>query len=133
MYIWFSQYLLLWYANIPEEVTYLVRRQEGSWLIFTIVNVLFNWAIPFIVLLPRWTKVNEGLLFKVCIVILIGRWIDLFWMILPPFMPEAPYVNVWERRWQASRIFSSQHVPYIGQRSIVPVSDPMLEESLAQH
>ncbi|MBI3193456.1 MAG: hypothetical protein HYZ34_03190, partial [Ignavibacteriae bacterium] len=96
MYIWFSQYMLIWYSNIPEEVTYMVNREKGSWLIFTIINVLFNWAIPFIALLPAWTKMREGFLLRVCIIIMIGHWIDLFWMILPTFMPEGPALNVWE-------------------------------------
>jgi hypothetical protein len=135
MYIWFSQYLLIWYSNMPEEVTYLVHREKGSWLIFTIVNVLFNWAIPFVVLLPRWTKVNEGLLFKVCIIVMIGRWIDLFWMILPPFMPEAPYVNVWELAPFAGMIalFFYSTLRALSGVTIVPVGDPMLEESLSRH
>lgn len=135
MYIWFSQYMLIWYSNIPEEVVYFVRRERGPWLIFTIVNVLFNWAIPFIVLLPSWTKKNEGLLVKVCIVILIGHWIDLFWMILPPFMPDAPYVNVWELAPFAGMLAGFFYLTFrwLAKGNIVPVGDPYLVESMARH
>ena len=135
MYIWFSQYLLIWYANIPEEVVYMIRRQEGSWVIFTVVNVVFNWLIPFIVLLPRWTKRNEGLLLKICIIIMIGHWIDLFWMILPPFMQSAPVVSAWEIGPLAFALplFFMIVFRTLSKHNIVPVRDPMLVESLQQH
>ncbi|HLB00734.1 MAG TPA: hypothetical protein VJO14_05050, partial [Bacteroidota bacterium] len=135
MYIWFSQYLLIWYANIPEEVVYLVKRQEGSWVIFTVVNVLFNWFIPFVVLLPRWTKRNEGLLLKVCILLLAGHWIDLFWMILPPFMPEAPVFTIWEFAplSAALSLFFLLVFRTLSRHSVVPTGDPLLAESLRQH
>lgn len=135
MYIWFSQYLLIWYANIPEEVTYFVRREQGSWLIFTIVNVLFNWVIPFIALLPAWTKQHDGFLLRVCIIIMIGRWIDLFYMIMPPFMKEAPLVNVWEIMIPlgvlAFGLFLT--LKQLSKRTLVPLEDPMIVESLPQH
>jgi len=135
MYIWFSQYLLIWYSNIPEEVTYLVNRQRGSWLIFTIVNVLFNWAIPFFALLPSWTKKQEGLLLIVCIILLIGRWIDLFWMILPPFMREAPVVNIWELGPMLCIIPGFFYVTFksLAKRGLIPVNDVMITESLPSH
>jgi hypothetical protein len=135
MYIWFSQYILIWYANIPEEVVYFLRREKGSWGILTVVNVLFNWAIPFIALLPIWTKRNESVLLRVCVIVMIGHWIDLFWMIMPPFMPNDPAVGIWE------------FIPMIGMASalivltfrtlarynLVPLRDPFLSESLHLH
>lgn len=135
MYIWFSQYLLIWYANIPEEVVYLIRRQEGSWVIFTILNVAFNWLIPFIVLLPRWTKRNEGLLLKVCIILLVGHWIDLFWMIMPPFMPSAPVFNLWEFAPLSAglSLFLYVALKTLSKHSVLPTGDPMLVESLHLH
>lgn len=135
MYIWFSQYLLIWYANIPEEVTYFVHREQGSWLIFTIVNVLFNWVIPFVALLPAWTKQHDGFLLRVCIIIMIGRWIDLFWMIMPPFMKEAPLVSVWEIAIPLGVLAFGLFVTLkqLGKRTLVPLEDPMIIESLPQY
>lgn len=135
MYIWFSQYLLIWYANIPEEAVYYLRREEGSWVIFTVVNVAFNWFIPFVVLLPRWTKKHEGVLLRICVLLLLGRWIDLFWMILPPFMPAAPVVTVWELAPLAVAIplFFILVFHILSRHRIIPVADPMLVESLPRH
>lgn len=132
MYLWFSQYMLIWYANIPEEVSYFVNREQGSWLIFTIINVVFNWVIPFVVLMPSWTKKHEGTMFKIAIVILIGRWIDLFWMILPPFMKADPVVSVWEFGPVVAAISTFFYLVYraLSRRSVVPVRDPYLFESL---
>ena len=48
MYIWFSQYMLIWYANIPEETTYFLSRLAGFWEPVFYLNFLLNWAIPFL-------------------------------------------------------------------------------------
>ncbi|MBU2444786.1 MAG: hypothetical protein KJ666_04335 [Bacteroidetes bacterium] len=135
MYIWFSQYLLIWYANIPEEVTYFIRREEGSWAIFTVVNVLFNWVIPFVLLLPKRTKINEGLLFKICIIIMAGHWIDLYWMIMPPFMKSYPSFNIWEIGPMAASISAFFYLTFrtFAKGNIVPINDPYLVESLDHH
>ncbi|MBX2990071.1 MAG: hypothetical protein KF749_02770 [Bacteroidetes bacterium] len=132
MYIWFSQYILIWYANIPEEVVYYLRREQGSWLIFTGLNVVFNWVIPFAVLLPQSAKRNEGLLFKVCIIIMIGHWIDLFWMILPPFHESGPEFSLWVIGPIAAALayFFFGTFRALSRAPVVPVKDPMLEESL---
>jgi hypothetical protein len=135
MYIWFSQYLLIWYANIPEEVTYFIRREEGGWAIFTVVNILFNWVIPFILLLPKRTKVNEGLLFKICIIIMAGHWIDLYWMILPPFMKASPMFSVWEAGPIVASIAAFFYLTFrtFANENAVPIKDPYLVESLDYH
>lgn len=132
MYIWFSQYLLIWYANIPEEVTYFVYREEGSWLVFTVVNVLFNWVIPFVALLPAWTKRHEGFLLRVCIIVMIGHWIDLFWMIMPPFMPNVPSVGIWELfpMLGVASAFIALTFRALARQNLVPLHDPFLSESL---
>ena len=135
MYIWFSQYVLIWYANIPEEVTYYVRRDEGGWGVLTIVNILFNWVIPFIALLPIWTKRHEGVLLRVCVLLMIGHWIDLFWMIMPPFMVKDPVVGFWELGPILAVIATFFLIVFksLAKRNLLPVRDPMLGESLNLH
>ena len=56
MYIWFSQYMLIWYTNIPEETSYFVRRVHGLWFALFLANVVLNWLVPFVVLLRRDAK-----------------------------------------------------------------------------
>jgi len=134
MYIWFSQYILIWYANIPEEVRFYTMRSGGGWLTLTIVNVLFNWLIPFVVLMPAWAKRSEGLLLRVCMIVMLGHWIDLFWMILPPFMKDGPTVSLWELAPMTAGIcgFFLLTFTSLGKHKIFPVKDPYLGESLAQ-
>ncbi len=134
MYIWFSQYILIWYANIPEEVRYYTTRSQGGWLVLTIVNVVFNWLIPFLILLPAWTKKNEAVLFRVCIILMIGHWIDLFWMILPPFMKGNPTLFFWEIGPIAAAIggFFLLTFRTLARHKLVPAKDPYLAESITR-
>ncbi len=135
MYIWFSQYMLIWYSNIPEETGYFLARQHGGWLTFTILNVVFNWAIPFVFLISAKTKRMEGLLLNVSIIVLIGHWIDLFWMISPTFMPEAPEIGLWEVAPLAAAIalFLLMTLRGLTKKQVIPVQDPTLVESLHYH
>lgn len=135
MYIWFSQYILIWYANIPEEVRFYTAREQGGWLLFTILNVVFNWFIPFVMLLPIWAKRNEGLLLRICLIIMIGHWIDLFWMILPPFMEGSPTVFLWEIGPMVAAVAGFFFLTFrtLEKHNLLPVKDPMLVESLHLH
>jgi len=81
-YLWVSQFMLIWYANIPEEVTYFMDRFENYKFLF-ILNLFLNFFFPFLVLMRRGAKRNYNLLFFVGIVILFGHWSDNFVMIMP--------------------------------------------------
>lgn len=135
MYIWFSQYLLIWYANIPEETIYFIKREAAGWATFTILVLLFNWVIPFVVLMSRSAKRNEGILLRVSIVILVGHWIDLFWMIFPTFMPGSPSFSVWEAGPVALGVglVCLVTVKSLSRGRLIPVKDPMLMESFHYH
>jgi hypothetical protein len=83
MYTWFCQYLLIWYVNNPEEAVYFRRRWQGTWQMLMFLNLALNWGIPFLVLLSRSAKRSPRILASVALVVLAGRWLDLFLMILP--------------------------------------------------
>ncbi|MFV1963916.1 MAG: hypothetical protein ACC628_00725 [Pirellulaceae bacterium] len=83
MYIWLCQYMLIWYANISEETFYFFDRSHGLWGPLFIANLFLNWLIPFLVLLPRPAKQSASVLWKVAVVILVGRWLDLYIAIIP--------------------------------------------------
>lgn len=82
-YIWLSQYLLIWYANIPEETEYYVLREHvfGNGMVFG--NVIINWVIPFMVLLPRAMKRNKNVLAALAVLALVGHFYDLYLMVAP--------------------------------------------------
>jgi hypothetical protein len=88
-YIWFSQYMLIWYSNLPEETGYYALRHSGAWQIVSFLNIVCNWVVPFVVLLSSAAKRNPATLTAVCVVVLIGRALDLAFMILPPFTGDS--------------------------------------------
>jgi hypothetical protein len=83
MYIWYCQYLLIWYTNHPDETSYLRERVQGVWRPFLLTSLVLNWVVPFLVLLPRRSKQSGAVLMCVSIMLLIGRWVDLLVMIGP--------------------------------------------------
>lgn len=81
-YLWFSQYMLIWYANIPEEtVYYYVRHQHYNGVFY--VNIVLNFLIPFLLLMTRNAKRTYTLLVPVAALIFVGHWVDLYLMITP--------------------------------------------------
>ena len=126
MYIWFSQYMLIWYANIPEEAVYYVRRIQGAWMPLFILNMVLNWAIPFLALLPAGTKKNPGILLKVAVIVLLGRWLDLYLMILPPISGARPEIAAWEigAAMAMAGVFGLVFFHAMRRAQVVPVNDP---------
>lgn len=135
MYIWFSQYMLIWYANIPEETVYFVRRQSGLWMPIFLMNLFLNWVVPFVVLLPKWTKRDPAILGKVAVVVLAGRFVDLYLMIFPPVSGETPTLGLWEIGpvAAAAALFVLAFARSFRSRLPVPLADPRLTESLHYH
>jgi len=82
-YMAFSQYFLIWYANIPEETIWYAHRWEGSWKIFSLTLVFGHFLIPFLLLMARASKRNLTLLGLLTAWILIMHWIDLYWITMP--------------------------------------------------
>ncbi len=130
MYTWFCQYMLIWYVNNPEETVYYVRRLEGAWSPLLVVSLVLNWGVPFVVLLPRSSKRSAGVLVKVCCAVLLGRWLDLYVLILPAAgcgpVPGAAEVGLLlAAAGLALLVFFSA----LRRAPLVPVNDPFLPES----
>jgi hypothetical protein len=132
MYLWFCQYMLIWYVNNPEETAYFSRRLHGAWRPLFILNIVLNWGIPFLVLLPRWTKERFGILAAVSLVVLAGRWLDLYLGILPYAGEPAPVTEAWEvcLMLGAAGLFGLVFFVALRKATLVPVGDPFLAESL---
>ena len=135
MYIWFSQYMLIWYSNIPEETTYFIARTHGPWGPVVIASIVLNWVVPFFVLLPRPAKRSQAVMMKVAVVILIGRWVDLCLMIFPPTLGGPPVVGIWEIAALAVTVTTGLLLLDRSYRTAdpVPQNDPYLAESLHYH
>jgi len=134
-YIWFCQYMLIWYSNLPEEVTYYVGRHDGAWAVLSTANVLVNWLIPFLVLLPRTAKTTDSRLLRVCCLLLVGRWLSLYLMVQPVFEESAPVLGIWEIApiVGAGALFVMVLRRGLGAADLIPRGDPYLSESLHHH
>ncbi|HEX7344482.1 MAG TPA: hypothetical protein VF398_09465 [bacterium] len=134
-YIWFSQYMLIWYANIPEETAHFVRQQRGVWGLLFILNLMLNWVIPFFILLPRATKRSPYVMAKVAGVVLLGRWLDLYLQIFPSVVGNEPVFGVWEIGMMLGGVgvFGLLTLRALAKAPLLPIKDPLLVESLSHH
>jgi hypothetical protein len=131
-YIWFSQYMLIWYANIPEETTYFIGRTHGGWFVFFVLNVALNWLVPFAALIRRDAKRNRRVLAMVAVLLLLGRWVDLYVMILPPIVGEHSLPGLSEAGLLAGGVglFGLALARALQCAPAVPIGDPDLAASL---
>ena len=133
-YIGFSQYMLIWYANLPEESFYMIRRLEGGWLGVSIALALVKFGIPFLVLLARPAKAAPGILAALAVLLVLGQWLDLYWIIQPAYCPQ-PVLG-----WQevGPSLFMLGLLGLHGRRFLrrhpaVAAGDPMFEQSREFH
>jgi hypothetical protein len=135
MYIWFSQFMLIWYANIPEETVYYIQRQHRYWLPLFVLNVILNWIFPFAVLLNKRIKRTGHLLARVAAVVIVGRWLDVYLMVQPALGAENPSIALWDigAIVGASALFVLMFLRGMAKAPSVPAGDPRLVESLHYH
>jgi hypothetical protein len=130
-YIGFAQYMLMWYANIPEEVFWYQARLSGGWGLLLIALAFFHFIVPFFVLMARNAKSDPRFLSIAALLVLSSHLLDLYWMIFPTL--EGPYVIGWQEL-SFALLFIAVALLWI-KRSMkhgedMPVGDPMLREGL---
>ncbi|WP_224242796.1 hypothetical protein [Hyalangium gracile] len=134
-YLWFSQFLLIWYSNLPEETVYFVARTHGGWTVPFYANLVINWALPFLLLLPRTAKRSESHLLRVAGILLLGRWLDVYLMVAPANMPERLGVGLYELAGFVGLggLFVLAVTRAVQSAPLVPQGDPYLVESVHHH
>jgi hypothetical protein len=88
-YIAFSQFMLIWYANLPEETFWFLNRWEGSWLIFSLVFIFIHFLVPFFALVSQPSKTNASRLKFMSIWLLVAHFLDLYFLVMPTFSPDG--------------------------------------------
>ncbi len=88
-YIAFSQFMLIWYANLPEETFWFLNRWEGSWVVFSIALIFVHFLIPFFVLVSQPSKTNAAKLKIMSIWLLVAHFMDLYFLVMPTFSPDG--------------------------------------------
>lgn len=131
-YIWFSQFMLIWYANLPEEAEYFVRRLEGFGEPLFILNLFLNWVVPFLALLPRASKRHPAVLRNVALVVLGGHVLDLVLMVVPAVAGHASLPSLWQilPMLAAVLLLLSQALRLLQREPALCWADPFLPQSL---
>jgi hypothetical protein len=134
-YIAYSQYMLIWYANLPEETIFYLPRVTGGWMYVSAALLMFKFVVPFLALLSRRAKRNPMHLAAVAILILVMQYVDLYWLIYPNLNDEKVIFGLPEilifLGFGGAFIFSVTR--FLGKHAIVPVKDPRIHESLHHH
>jgi hypothetical protein len=92
-YLSFSQFLIIWSGNLPEEITWYLSRARGGWAALAIVLIIFHFAIPFLLLLSRGLKRQAGSLSRVAGLLIVLTLVDMFWLVVPAFESAGPRVH----------------------------------------
>jgi hypothetical protein len=130
-YFWFAQYLLIWYANIPEETNYFVQRLTGNWKIIFYLNFILNWTVPFLVLLPNYFARKKFILGIVICFLIIGQYIDIYEQIVPGTLGEVKigFAEIGTFLGFAG-LFIYVVLRTLSSASLLPEKHPLLNESL---
>lgn len=92
-YIAFAQYLIIWSGSLPEEVTWYIRRTENGWQWLAFVLIFFHFSLPFLLLLSRRIKRQAQVLTAIAVFVILMRFVDLFWLVMPAFRAEHLYLH----------------------------------------
>ncbi|SDT51007.1 quinol:cytochrome c oxidoreductase quinone-binding subunit 2 [Mucilaginibacter mallensis] len=136
-YVWFFQFLLTYYANIPEEAVYFYKRWEPEFKPWFWLNIVINFAAPFLMLMARDYKRKFNLLKWVSIIIILGHWLDYYVMIMPETVgPKGR--GFWFEEVGIfigfAGLFTFLMLNALSKfKSLVPKNHPFLEESLHHH
>jgi hypothetical protein len=95
-YIWYCEYMIIWYTDIPEETGYYLLRRQGDWGTLLPVNLIVNFAVPFLAMMLRPWRRSSIILTRVAALMLVGRALDLFVMIAPPILGSEVRLGLWE-------------------------------------
>jgi hypothetical protein len=132
-YIAFSQYMLIWYANMPEETEWFLKRQTGGWVWVSLVLLFGHFIMPFAGLLSRHVKRHrQALAFWACWM-LVMHWLDLYWLVMPSLREEQPPFSVMDLTCFVGVGGLAIAAFAYGARGklLLPAKDPRLDESLA--
>jgi hypothetical protein len=134
-YVWFAQFLLIWYANMPEETVYFYKRWEMEYKPWFWLNIVINFVAPVLILMSRDAKRKTTVLMYVCIILLCGHWLDFYLMVMPGTVESHRGFGIIEigTALGFSGLFSFLMLSTLSKKSLVPVNHPFLQESLHHH
>jgi hypothetical protein len=132
-YLNFSQFLIIWSGNLPEEIPWYLERIRGSWGYVALALVLFHFALPFLLLLSQDLKKNSGRLARVALVILVMRLVDIIWLVAPTFEHHGFPIH-WMHLAVPAGLIGVWLVMFtrnLRSLALMPLNDPFLKEAFA--
>ena len=133
-YIAFSQFMLIWYANLPEENFWFIARWENGWEIVSIAMVLLHFWIPYFMLVSRPSKMNPKNLKRSSLLLVFVHMLDMYWLVMPTYS-KSPVFSYFEIAFPVLSngliilVFAMQAKKY----NMVPVGDPKLQRGIDFH
>ena len=133
-YFWFSQFMLIWYANIPEETIYYATRWTAEWQPYWALDIIVNWLLPFFILLPVNTSRSKWIVFGVALLLVVGQWLDLFVEIFPGSVGHSKigFIEIGAFIGFAG-LFALVTGYHLSKAALVPKNHPFIEESYQHH
>jgi hypothetical protein len=134
-YIGFSQFMLIWYANLTEETGFFIARMHGAWIYVSAFLAFGKFMLPFFLLLPRDSKRDPKLLTFTALFMLVAHWIDIYWIVQPNFFKEGPSFTWIEAGVTIGFIglFGFAVTRFLGRFNLVAIGDPRLPEAVFHH
>jgi len=131
-YFSFSQYLIMWSGNLPEEISFYLERFHHGWGLVALVLVVFHFVLPFVFLLSRDVKRNARRLVWIAGLMLVMRWVDLLWQVEPAFHVQNPamYWAYLSAPIGIGGIWLSLFLRELRKAPLLPINDPYLPEAL---
>jgi len=132
-YVNFSQYLIVWSANLPEEISWYLARFRGGWGWVGLAILALHFVVPFLLLLSREANRNPRLLRLAAIILVVMRFVDVAWLVLPAFSRGVFSVHWMDLALPAGLggVWLSLFARNLGGRLLLPIHDPGYEEALA--
>ena len=131
-YIAFSQYMLIWYGNLPEETEWFLKRQTGEWTTVSVILIFGHFLIPFLLLVSRMIKRRPVLLAVTGGYVALMCWIDIYWLVIPEFSPGVARFGLLDVLCMLGMngVYSAAVVLRLKKHAVIAERDPRLEESL---
>lgn len=136
-YVWFAQFLLIYYANIPEESVYFLKRWEPEFKPWFWLNIVINFLAPLLIIMARDSKRTTRVLRATCIILIAGHWLDYYIMIMPGTVGAAgrrfDYIEIGAFVGFAG-LFTFLMLNALSKfKSLIPKKHPFIQESLHHH
>lgn len=133
-YFWFAQFMLIWYGNLPEETVYYVARWEPGWKTLFFAEIIINWFVPFVVLLPTRTSRSKSVIWLMLILLIAGHYVDLYMQIMPGTTEilQFGFIEIGTFLGYAG-LFALVVACFLSRAPLIPKNHPYLNESLEHH